>query len=189
MSGVENRMIPTLLQEKNIGILFPLTEEQAQNLRQMIEACLSFGEKTTVEERELMFYFVLNRIFDFCPEEKRIRIGIASTYIQEVLQYLAENYTASINVEQVAARFAISVAKLNRDFRTITGLSVHRFVELCRLNQAKYLLRHCPDITVGKIAEKCGFATESYFFPFFKRHAGITPVEFRRRYKKLKSGK
>ena len=57
------------------------------------------------------------------------------------------------------------------------------YIEMCRLNQAKYLLNYNMEMSVGEIAALCGFENESYFFPFFKKAVGMTPAEYRRKTK------
>ena len=36
--------------------------------------------------------------------------------------------------------------------------------------------------SVSAIAEKCGYESDSYFMRQFKKHTGITPTEYRRKY-------
>ena len=35
-------------------------------------------------------------------------------------------------------------------------------------------------LSVGQIAVQCGFASEEYFYAFFKRATGQTPLQYRR---------
>ena len=50
-----------------------------------------------------------------------------------------------------------------------------------RIEQAKRLLLRA-DLSVGEVAEECGFEDESYFVRFFKKNVGITPGAYRKRF-------
>ncbi len=178
LNAFDPSLLPSRLLQRNIGLLFPLTLEQADFLQRLLSLCVNARQSMTEVERELLLMLLLNRLFIFCPEDKIIQVGTSSFYLQDVLQYIAEHLHAPIDVASVAEHFSVSRSKLDRDMKRYTGLTVHRVIELCRVNQAKYLLQY-KDNSVGEIAALCGFSEETYFFPFFKKHVGITPIEYR----------
>ncbi len=171
-------MLPIGLIKKNTGLLFRLSEQQAGYLKRL----LVLGEEMpmTVTQKELIFALFMNKLFEFCPEEHRVSVGTPSMYIQEVLRHISENMGAQSDSDQLARKFSVSRSKLDRDFKRFTGVTVHRFLEICRINQAKYLLQFHKELSIGEIAEICGFESETYFFPFFKKHTGQTPIEYRK---------
>ena len=169
-------IIPENLKWRNSGLFFKLTVEQAQHLKRLM---LNVNVQT-ISEKELLLALFINRLLSFCPIEKAERIGTSSFYIQDVLQYISENYFDAIDANTIARHFAISRSKLDRDFKRFTGDTVHEYIESCRSNQAKYLLEFNPELSIKEIAKKCGFNSETYFFPFFKRHVGVTPIEYRK---------
>jgi len=172
-------LLPSRLTHRSIGLLFPLTVEQAASIKRILLLTEDPTAPMTEAERALMTGLVLNKLFDFCPEESIVQVGTSSFYLQDVLQYVAEHLRSSPNAEEIAKRFSVSRSKLDRDMKQYTGLTIHRLVELCRVNQAKYLLQYAKEYSVGEIAELCGFTEDTYFFPFFKKHTGVTPVEYR----------
>ena len=180
LESFDKRLVPRLIAGKNTGLLFPLTPDQAAELKRLLDVC----EGGSRVERELSFMLFLNKLVRFCPEEKVIRVGTSSFYIQDVLQYISENFSDELfDADTVARRFAVSRSKLDRDFKRFTGVTVHGFVEICRLNQAKYLLEFYKELSVGEISQRCGFENETHFYPFFKKHTGLTPLEYRREVK------
>ena len=46
------------------------------------------------------------------------------------------------------------------------------------ISEAKILLRK-PDINIQQISEELHFGEQSSFSKFFKKHTGVTPVEYR----------
>ncbi len=171
----DKQLLPDGLLARNVGFMFRLKEEDAAYLVDLIE---TFHAETKNELKLLLVSF-LNKLVNRSPFADALKVGKSTFYIQDVLQYIAENFTAETDAESIAYRFSISRSKLDRDFKQFTGITVHAFSDMCRLNQAKMLLEHHREMSVSEVASACGFAGETYFFPFFKKHTGITPIEFR----------
>lgn len=169
------QLIPKEIYCKNSGLLFKLSEEEAKYLRDIIV----LADPQTAQERELTLALFLNKLLSFRPIDKAIAVGTSSFYIQDVLQYIVENFSSHIDANSVAEHFAVSRSKLDRDFKIYTGGTLHNFLDDCRLNHAKALLRSRRDLPLGKISEMCGFANDTYFFAYFKKHTEKTPIEYR----------
>ncbi len=170
----DDSLIPKKILSKNTGYMFPLKKEEANSIKNMIDAV----SPKTASERTLLLLTVLNRLVMFCPLENAVCVGGPSGYIQTILQYIAEHYAENISADILAHIFLVSRSKLDRDFKKFTGVTLHTFIEICRLNQAKILLTTRRDLSVAEIAEMSGFSGGNYFFPFFKKHTGMTPSEF-----------
>ena len=162
------------------GVIFQLNLEQAEYLRSFLEFMSDEKYPHTQRQKELLFGFVINKLFEFCDEKKIIRIGATSFYIQDIMRYISENMSTPINAQTIAKQFAVSRSKLDRDFKTAIGMTVHDFADICRINYAKVLLRSKSDHSINKITEACGFKNETYFYAFFKKHTGISPSEYRK---------
>ena len=178
VNAFDKRLLPSDSFGKNIGLLYELTVSEAEELSliaRMLDGCMS------VEESELVFALFVNRLNCLCPPERVSRVGATAFYIQDVLRYTAENLNKKSDISDIARRFAVSRSKLDRDFKRFTGMTVHEYLDICRINQAKYLLHSDTKIALRDIAAACGFESESCFFHFFKRVTGNTPSDFRRK--------
>ena len=173
---VDKTFIPEGLLSRNSGYMFRLTIEDAEYLKKFI---LAFDPKDKTELKLLLITF-LNKLINLSPMKDALCVGKSSFYIQDVLQYIAEKYADRLDAETIAYKFLISRSKLDRDFKQFTGVTIHGFIEMCRLNQAKMLLEFCPELSVAAISTMCGFTGETYFFPFFKKNVGMTPIEYRK---------
>lgn len=60
-----------------------------------------------------------------------------------------------------------------------TGKTAQEHIALHLFEYAKRQLRR-PDLTIKQVALQTGFQHPQHFMRFFKRHAGITPTEFRK---------
>lgn len=172
-------LVPEGLLCRNSGFMFRLSESDAEYLKNLI-LTVAPNNKTQLK---LLVAIFLNKLVERSPMENAVCIGKASFYVQDVLQYIAENFAEQISVETIALKFLISRSKLDRDFKQFTGISVHAFIEICRLNQAKMLLKIYPEMSVANISASCGFTSETYFFPFFKKNVGLTPIEYRKNFR------
>ncbi|WP_233581939.1 MULTISPECIES: GyrI-like domain-containing protein [unclassified Asaia] len=74
---------------------------------------------------------------------------------------------------------ALSPSHFHRRFRTLFGMSLHRFTQLTRLKHAAFHLAHGTH-PITRIALECGFETPDGFARAFRRCFGITPSRFRR---------
>ncbi len=173
----DKSLIPEGIICKNSGLMFRLSEEQADRLKSLIA---SFSADSETELKLLLVTFI-NRLAEYSPVPQAICVGSPSFYIQEVLQYMAEHYAEDISSDSVAKQFSISRSKLDRDFKRFIGITVHSYIDMCRLNQSKIYLTRRGDLSIGEISALSGFSSETYFFQFFKKHIGVTPLEYRRR--------
>ena len=169
-------LIPRELYYKNSGLVFKLTEDEAKYLKELI----TLADPKTEKEKEITLALFINKLFSFCPMENTKTVGTSSFYIRDVLQYIAENFSGHIDAGAVAERFAVSRSKLDRDFKLYTGGTLHNFLDDCRLNQAKILVRTRHNIPISEISSMCGFTNETYFFAYFKKRTGKTPIEYRK---------
>ena len=171
--------LPSRMSEPEV-LFVELTEEEAELLLPVAEMASNprygLGEK----EKEMAFSLFLNMLLRICPEERVHTYGNFRFYIQKVFRYIAENYMQDISSESVAKEFSISRSKLDRDMRTFADCTLHDFLDLCRLNRAKELLQSRERYGVEEIGRLCGFHNSSYFYIFFKKYMGVSPLEYRK---------
>lgn len=163
-------------------LCFELTEEQAKLLLPLAELPTQEQYDMTPEEKELSFVLLLNMLFRFCPEERIKTYGNLRFYVQNVLRYVSENYMYDISSESVAREFSISRSKLDRDLRAFANCTLHDFLDLCRLNRARDLLQAKHRYAIDEVGQMCGFRNASYFYIFFRKHMGMSPLEYRKQF-------
>ena len=115
----------------------------------------------------------------YVPKESRI-IGIApeGNYIIDVLRHVYNNKRPP-SADELAHDFHVSRAKLDRDFRRYIGRTLHKTLNDFRIGRAVELLI-ATDMKVRDIASECGFNDEYYFYAFFKKATGETPLAVRK---------
>jgi AraC-like DNA-binding protein len=100
---------------------------------------------------------------------------------QKVFSYLAENFTESISLSQLAREFGYNEKYLSHTLHTLTGIHFRQLLNFYRINQAKEFLTNEREMNISEIATTCGFNSLNTFNREFKRIVGVTPSEYRRR--------
>ena len=97
-----------------------------------------------------------------------------------VMQYVNENLEQEIDFRQLAKKQGYSYDRFRHLFRAHTGVSPHRYVNLARIEKAKFLMSMGPGITISDIAMSCGFHSPSQFTNIFRAHTGRAPSDYRK---------
>lgn len=101
--------------------------------------------------------------------------------VSEVCEYIRENYRDSLNASSLAHRFSVSKTRLYSMFNEIFGIPVNEYVTDYRITRAKDLLINST-YSVEVISDLTGYATISSFSRLFKTKAGMSPLQYRKKY-------
>ncbi len=105
-------------------------------------------------------------------------------WIAEAADYLAANPTDTLKISEVADRFFINPTHFARLFKKYTGKTPKEYQIICRMDEAAMLLRS-TSLSIVEIANRTGFASQSFFTKVFRRIYNQTPTEYRRSGTKL----
>jgi AraC-like DNA-binding protein len=112
------------------------------------------------------------------PESRKPRKAMR-TY-EMLCLYVQENFQHELTRESVAHRMGIDPAHVSRLFRREGLMRFSDYVNLVRMNRAKFILANYR-IPLKEVAASCGYADVAYFCRVFKRFAKVTPTEWRDR--------
>ncbi len=101
-------------------------------------------------------------------------------FVDEVNKYIVANLHRQIGVAELAERFSYSQSRLRTLFRGTMGKSIGRYIKDMRMRRAQRFLG-TTEMTIGEIAEACGYTSLYALSHAFKQHMGISPAEFRKR--------
>lgn len=104
-----------------------------------------------------------------------------SITVKEIQAYMKDHLTEDLSLEVLAQRAHFSTYHFHRLFALCTGEAPMEFVRRNRLRAAVGDLSASPTALV-EIAAKYRFESQDGFCRAFKKHYGITPGEYRRRY-------
>ena len=101
--------------------------------------------------------------------------------VEKVTQFILDNYSKKIKLEDLANHIQLSQSYLQVIFKEITGKSPIEYLITVRINKAKELIKLKEGSqTISEIAEQVGFTDPFYFSKRFKKLEGITPSEFQK---------
>jgi LacI family transcriptional regulator len=105
--------------------------------------------------------------------------AVADPVVRRAMQYLVEQISTIVSVEEWAARIGVSRRVLERRFQSSLGRSPHAMIQHERVERAKSLLT-TTDLAVGLIAERCGFQSNERLTVNFRESLGVPPATYRR---------
>ena len=98
--------------------------------------------------------------------------------IKSVLDYVEQEYTSPITLNDLSARAGMSPNYFCRVFRQITHQTPIEYVLSYRVEQAANLLSD-SELPITSVSLNCGFNDHSYFNRVFRRLKGMTPRQYR----------
>ncbi|WP_339376860.1 response regulator transcription factor [Nostoc sp. 106C] len=106
----------------------------------------------------------------------------SNSLLNEVFQFIENNYHQSITLQDVAKAVGYSPAYLTDLVKRLTGNTVQRWIIKRRMAAACSLLLE-TDQSVNQIAEAVGYNDKNYFFNQFRQYHGITPKSWRNKHR------
>lgn len=125
-----------------------------------------------IEKMLKEFMLRLHDLIAFVPGDRN------KDMINEMKEYIAENYQDGITLSEMAKSFNISTGHLSNLFHEKTGESFSDYLNMIRLNKAKELLK-TTDYKIYRIADELGFNDAYYFSSWFKKLVGASPTTYR----------
>lgn len=149
-----------------------------------VQANRLFADPLSLEEMEKADYsltgmvkwasFLVNRAVDYVEETRK-----AQTMTQRMKVYVEQHYHEPITRTEVAAHVFLTPEYAAKVFKKEVGASIKEYINDCRISQAKALM-HREELRVSDVSSAVGFDNFSYFSTLFKKHTGLTPVEYRK---------
>ena len=112
-------------------------------------------------------------------EHSAVRSSGGFLHISRAMEYIAENCTLPITLEEVAATIHLTPSYFSKLFAEINGSGFVKYLTEQRVEHAKLLLTTTND-TVTDIAFASGFGSFSSFSRAFRAVVGVTPNEYRK---------
>lgn len=107
-------------------------------------------------------------------------VAVEDSKIATALRFIRQHATEAIDVGRVAREAALSRSVLERRMKALIGRSPGEEIVRMRFAAVEKLLIE-TDLTLDAIAARCGFNHPQYMAEAFRKRAGVTPGEFRRK--------
>ncbi len=143
---------------KNSGLF----KSAAENLYEAVD---TIHELSTL--CSLTFSTVISYFDEACKKEY--------SPIEKVYNYIEENYSKMITLEDILAVYPYSKTKLCHDFKEKYKATIFEALTSIRLRHAQNMINANPYITLKNIASSCGFNDTSYFCKMYKQFYNCSP--------------
>jgi transcriptional regulator GlxA family with amidase domain len=104
--------------------------------------------------------------------------------VREAEEYLSAHFDEDVPIDSLAERCGMSTRNFIRRFKAATGSMPGVYMQTLRMSAAKELLER-GTTSIQTVCAKAGYADVAFFRSLFKRHTGMTPAEYRRRFGKM----
>jgi len=102
-----------------------------------------------------------------------------------IMKYIQQNYyNCNLSIQDIADHNNIKLPNLTKYFKKETGQTIIEYLIKIRMNKAKNYLIGSND-NINNISNKVGYQNASSFIRQFKNTVGLTPGEYRKKYKKM----
>jgi AraC-like DNA-binding protein len=186
--------------EELIDLWFELSENFHRLLREFNENDIKSSErKRTTKDEYPVFVFDtkqtiqylkirslgnlwIHRLFASLQHELLEKPVTYDTRVYDVCDYIKENLHERLSLEELARLVSLSKEHLRFLFQKELGLSPMKYVARVRLQEAQELLLLTSD-SIKEIAGRLGFDDQHHFTRAFHRAEGMSPSEYRKKYK------
>lgn len=93
--------------------------------------------------------------------------------------YLSEHFTEDIDTAFLCEHFQIGKTTLYEMAKQSYGMGIAEYIRTLRMEHAKKLLTDHQELSIGEIAERCGFSDYNYFSTVFRKMTGVSPRKYR----------
>ena len=115
-------------------------------------------------------------------EYLKARFTTGNKRIAAIHEYLMNNYREEVNLEKMAKLVNMAEGSLCRFFKDNMGITLFEYLNKLKTDFACKLLMN-PDLSILDVCFDSGFNNLSHFNKQFRKTTGVTPTEYRKRFK------
>ena len=167
--------------ENRLEALSDTARQVSALMQQIREECLqSRPEYELIVKAELLLILgQLGRRFTAVLEEPAIRSGAHLQQLETALNYIDDNLTTELTLEEIAQAAGMSRSYFSAVFKKLNGLTVWDYITNKRIQLAVDHIRQGTH-SITEIALLCGYNTMANFNRSFKMVTHCTPSQFRK---------
>lgn len=100
--------------------------------------------------------------------------------VNKACEYVRENFTRDLTLEDAAAVAGISQYYLSKVFKQVKQMNFVDYLSMVRIKKAKELLKN-PSLSINEVSSMVGYSDANYFSRVFKKIEKISPSDYRTR--------
>ena len=136
-----------------------------------------YGAPALIKARALEAFVITLKIMEQMTDDELCGLHIDDyNRLMLIKKHLLNSLTENINVEAIANEFAISVSKLNRDFKALFDMTIYKFYTRAKMDEA-YRRLQTGNYSVAEVGYDLGYSSLPKFSEMFKKVKGINPSD------------
>jgi len=169
----------------------PLLQLGETEMRELVEIIMRIKKYLNMSDHSFQIQMVRNEtsafIFEFAhillkrsgdENKKNKKESRKDEIMREFIKLITQNFKEQHEVAFYADKLTMTAGNLLRAITAASGKSPIQWISGMLLIEAKVLLRK-PDATIKQVADELNFGDQSSFGKFFKKHTGMTPMEYK----------
>ena len=151
--------------------------------KDMEQICLELQSPAVITEAVVthLFHGIMLNALRYGSKKEHL-IGESADKVQMIAKYISEHYSEDITLTMAANMSYLEKTYFSKRFKHLTGFGFQEYLLQTRILAAEKLLLE-TQLSISKISESCGFSCSNYFGDVFRRFKGISPSEFRKKYR------
>jgi len=169
------RIISEIIRESKNAFVFPFDKKL-----KLLDAPV-FGAQQMVESsiEKLLIYLVRRQILKnedivFVMNSEELENSLSN----DIIKLLKSRVYSNISLDEISQQTFYSKTFLNGIFKKSTGMTIMKYYNMLKIQEAKKLLR--DSIPVAAIANQLNFESATYFTKVFKKYTQMTPTEYKK---------
>ncbi|MCI8630699.1 MAG: helix-turn-helix transcriptional regulator [Firmicutes bacterium] len=165
---------------------------ETEILRESINRCMleimekgrHYKEKVVETAHNTVAHMLSSFSYALAEDEQQEKGGskILTRRLARIMNYICGNYNRKLTLQEIAEHEDLSIYYLSHIIKEYTTMSFQDFLNYLRAYESVALLKN-TNKKVSVISEEMGFSAVRYYIKHFEISYGITPQEYRSRYK------
>ncbi len=190
LSEADNDVFTKYLAKKIITLPENTLTKVGKILAKMNEYSLQKNNADSAVFTRCLIYELLYVLCDYahdCPSVVHdTPKGVRPVIVTKILDYINNHLNEELSIRSIANQFYISDSYLCKLFHKYIGISVNQTIINLRITKVCQLLTDTKK-NINEISETCGFSSPNYLGLIFKKHIGLSPMNYRK-YQREKRG-
>ena len=128
--------------------------------------------------KALLFSFIAELSFIYSRQAVLVGTNRQKQIVDDFFRLLHQHHKQERSPSFYADKLCMTSKYLSSILKQTTDCSLYQWITNFSLQEAKVLLRS-SDMSIIQISEELNYPNSSFFARFFKKHTGMTPLQFR----------
>ena len=174
----QNSSVFDFLKEGSCDNYFSPTGELREEL---LELCQNLHSVNLTNEEKIYSLFRMLAILKKSKKSPGEAQPVFTQEFHQIIHYINQHIHEKIKVSTIAKEFYISQSTLERKFKEYLGATSLEYIKSRKMILSAKMLRDGE--SVFNAGQNVGYQDNSYFIEVFKQHYGITPSQYRSKYR------